>query len=137
MSDKTNRFILFKFFGKGICYRVSDLSPELYSYLTMGLGLKVYKLTPVKSLTLCEKCKYGKNRICWKIPLCKDCERVLPPNEDYCKCRKIKPGTPCPDFVRADEEPRVYVIKAGSGTVTVSCTTKDEFKNATMTRKKV
>lgn len=126
MSDKTNRFILFKFFGKGICYRVSDLSPELFSYLTMGLGAKVYKLTPVKSLTLCEKCKYGKNHICWKYPLCKGCERSLPVTEGYCKCRKIKTGTPCLDFVRADEEPPEFNVVDTNERFTVTGTIKDK-----------
>ena len=136
MSDKTNRFILYKFFGKTYGRRVDDLPRYEYSYLTMGLGAKVYKLTPVKSESLCLKCIYNKNRICAEKPLCKGCERFLKPNEGYCKCRKIKAGTPCPDFVRADESPRVYVMKVG-GAITVSGTTKDEMKNATMTRKKV
>ena len=129
MSDKTNRFILFKFFGKGICYRVSDLSPELYSYLTMGLGAKVYKLTPVKSESLCLKCIYNKNRICAEKPLCKGCERFLKSNEGYCKCRKIKTGTPCPDFVRADEEPPEFEVIHVADTnerFTVSGTIKDK-----------
>lgn len=52
MSDKTDRYILFKLFGKLICYRVADLSPEYYSYLTKGLGVKPVKLTPVKSKSL-------------------------------------------------------------------------------------
>ena len=110
MSDKTNRFILYKFFGKTYGRRVTDLPRYEYSYLTMGLGAKVYKLTPVKSVSLCLKCIYNKNRICAEKPLCKGCERFLKSNEGYCKCRKIKPGTPCPDFVRADEEPPEFEV---------------------------
>ncbi len=107
MSDKTNRFILFKFVGKGICYRVSDLSPELYSWLTMGLGAKVYKLTPIKSKSLCLKCNYNDRRYCVDKPLCVGCERNI---EDGCKCLTIKTGTPCRDFVRADEEPPEFNV---------------------------
>ena len=99
MSDKVNRYILFKFFGKCSSHRVSDLSPELYSWLTMGLGAKVYKLIPIKSKSLCLKCKYNDRRYCVDKPLCAGCERIT---EDGCKCLTVKTGTPCRNFVRAD-----------------------------------
>lgn len=125
MSDKTNRFILFKFFGKCSSHRVSDLSPELYSCLTMGLGAKVYKLIPIKSKSLCLKCKYNDRRYCVDKPLCVGCERKL---EDGCKCLTIKTGTPCRDFVRADEEPPEFNVIAVDNTderFTVTGTIKD------------
>ena len=60
------------------------------------------KITPIKSQTLCKKCKFDTNRHCINFDFCKGCERILPMNKGYCKCLSLEMGEPCPDFVRAE-----------------------------------
>ena len=58
------------------------------------------KITPIKSGTLCDKCKYSEKLKCPKYNLCEGCERLT--SYGFCKCGNIITGTPCPDFVRAE-----------------------------------
>lgn len=60
---------------------------------------KVKKITPIKSETLCEKCKFSYKRHC-RGRRCKDCEI----HDEKCKCTRINNGKPCPYFERYKEE---------------------------------
>lgn len=60
---------------------------------------KVKKITPIKSTTLCEKCKFSYRRHCMGRK-CKGCEM----HDKKCKCTRIDDGEPCPNFERATEE---------------------------------
>lgn len=67
------------------------------------------KLTPIRSQSLCEKCRWGLTEECMQYlfasPLEEDCDAC--PNFDCetrdCQCFLVEDGEPCPFFIRKDD----------------------------------
>lgn len=57
------------------------------------------KITPIKSDTLCDKCKFGAENDCYTAD-CSNCPMNIPNSAPRCKCGFIEGGKPCPYFVR-------------------------------------
>lgn len=129
MNSKADKFILFKFLGKLNVWRVNDLDPQFLSHITLCLGCKKRILRPVKNIALCEKCKY-RGKHCKAHSKCNNCEML--DKQNNCKCLSIKPGQPCPYFVRADKEepPEFEVIKVADTNecFAIKGTIKDDLK---------